>query len=178
MRFQDGDIILEKVNDFGAWYNWVLANGIQFFDGVYYHHALIAFDNYLYEAQQKVVVSEPSRLNGSEVLVLRLRDSLTDKERFLFERELFRSLGKKYDYTGTLFFQLLHIFCFRRIWLGRTNKKARRRYYCTELVADLTNKVRGYFPEPWKTGPSTIMKLAPLYYTVVYEGKYENYTGK
>lgn len=173
INFQDGDIVLEKVNKFGAWYRWVLAKGIQFFDGIYYHHALTYSGGYLYEAAERVIVSDLDRLKGSEILVLRLKTPFTEKEKLEFEKELFKSLGKKYDYTGTLFFQLLYILTFRRIWLGRTGKKARRRYYCTELVADVINKVRGYFPEPWKTSPSVIMKLSPFYYDVIYEGRIE-----
>lgn len=172
-KFKEGDIILEKVNKFGAWYRWILAKGIQFFDGIYYHHALTFSNDYLYEAAETVRVSELDRLKGSEILVLRLKVPLKDNEKLLFEKELFKSLHKKYDYTSTLFFQLLYILTFKRVWLGRTNKKARRRYYCTELVADVINKVRGYFPTPWKTSPSEILKLAPLYYDVVYEGKVE-----
>lgn len=173
MILQDGDIILEKVNDFGAWYRWVLAKGIQIADGVYYHHALTYSAGHLYEANEKVEVSGKERLKGSEVLILRLKKPLSIEEQLKFNSELFRSVGKKYDYTGTLLFQLLYILTFRRIWLGRTGKKARRRYYCTELVADAINKVRGYFPQPWKVGPSTIIKLGPLYYDVVFEGKFE-----
>lgn len=173
IKFEDGDIILEKVNSFGAWYRWVLAKGIQFFDGIYYHHALTFSGGYLYEAKERVVVSEIERLKGSEILVLRLQDPLTTKEKVEFEKELFKALGKKYDYTGTLFFQLIYILTFRRIWLGRTGDKARKRYYCTELVADVINKVRGYFPTPWKTSPSEMIKLAPLYYDIEFEGKFE-----
>src|SRR5690606_19273196 len=111
------------------------------------------------------------RLRNSEILVLRLKKPFTDNEKYHFSVKLFKSLGKKYDYTGTLLFQLLYILTFKRIWLGRTGKKAERRYYCTELVADAINKVRGYFPTPWKVSPSEIIKLGPLYYDVVFEGK-------
>lgn len=173
MILQDGDIILEKVNDFGAWYRWVLAKGIQVADGVYYHHALTYSDGLLYEANTEVEVSNVERLKGSEVLILRLKTPFSEEEKSKYNLELYKSIGKKYDYTGTLLFQLLYILTFRRIWLGRTGKKARRRYYCTELVADAINKVRGYFPQPWKVGPSTILKLGPLYYDVVFEGEYK-----
>lgn len=173
MILQDGDIILEKVNDFGAWYRWVLAKGIQLVDGVYYHHALTYSGGLLYEANETVEIGAKDRLVGSEVLILRLKTPFSVEEEIKFNKELFKSWGKKYDYTGTLLFQLLYILTFRRIWLGRTGKKARRRYYCTELVADAINKVRGYFPQPWKVGPSTILKLGPLYYDVVFEGEYK-----
>lgn len=172
MIFQDGDIVLEKVNDFGAWYRWVLAKGIQFFDGVYYHHALTVWNDRFYEATKEISSSNTfNRLKGSEVLVLRLKEPLTDKEKQLFKDEIIKSIGKKYDYTGTLFFQLLYILTFRKIWLGRTGNKAERRFYCTEFVADVINEVRGYFPQPWKLGPSGLLKLAPLYYDVVFEGE-------
>lgn len=175
MQFQDGDIILEKVNDFGSWYRWILAKGIQFMDGVYYHHALTFYYEYLYEAQERVVAKNAygDRLKGSEILVLRLKTPLNERERLEFQKELFLALNKKYDYTGTLLFQFLYILFFRRVWFGRTNKKSRRRYYCTELVADVINGVRGYFPTPWKTSPSEIMKIAPLYYDVVFEGEWK-----
>lgn len=172
MKFEDGDIILEKVTNFRAWYRWILAKGIQLADGVYYHHALTVSGGMVYEANEKVEVSEPLvRLRNSEILVLRLKKPFTDNEKYHFSVKLFKSLGRKYDYTGTLLFQLLYILTFKRIWLGRTGKKAERRYYCTELVADAINKVRGYFPTPWKVSPSEIIKLGPLYYDVVFEGK-------
>src|SRR5690348_15378629 len=173
ITFQDGDIVLEKVNSFGYWYRWVLAKAIQFFDGVYYHHALTVLNDRFYEAGEKVISSNIySRLKGSEILVLRLKEPLNDKEKVQFKQSIVEAIGRKYDYTGTLFFQLLYILSFRRIWLGRKGRKAERRYYCTEFVADVINETRGYFPEPWKLGPSAIIKLAPLYYNVVYEGKY------
>src|SRR5690348_6968133 len=103
MIFQDGDIVLEKVNDFGAWYRYVLAKAIQFFDGVYYHHALTVWNNRFYEASEEVVSSNIfTRLQGSEILVLRLKEPLTDKEKQVFKDEIIKSIGKKYDYTGTL----------------------------------------------------------------------------
>lgn len=173
MTFETGDIILIKVNNFTTWYRWLLAKLIQFFDGVYYHHAGTIADGLLYEADTRVIRRLPgSRLAGDEIIVFRLRKPLTDAERYLYEHLAQQSLGKRYDYWGALFHQLVYILTFRRIWIGKSRRSHFKHPYCTELSVYMINQIRGYFPQPWKTGPSALLQQAPLYYDVVFEGYY------
>lgn len=172
MTFQTGDIILIKVNHFSAWYRFALGKAIQFVEGFYHHGGHIARGK-IYEADTKVIRSNPEeRLAGDNIIVLRLRKPLTEWERTLYEQISDEALGRKYDFWGTLFHQLIYVLTFRKIWIGKTGKAARKRPYCTELAVEAIHQIRGYFQQPWKLGPSGLLKLAPLYYDVVFEGVY------
>lgn len=173
MNFQTADIVMIKVNDFTAWYRRVLAKLIQFFDGVYYHHGGHVSNGRLYEADIRVIQSDPDeRLAGDNIIVLRLRKPLTETERYLYEQISREAVGRKYDFWGTLFHQLVYILTFRRIWIGKTGHAAQKKPYCTELAVEAIHEIRGYFPQPWKLGPSGLLKTAALYYDVVFEGTY------
>lgn len=174
MTFQTGDIILIKVNTFTSWYRWLLAKLIQFFDGVYYHHAGTIADGLIYEADTRVIRRHPaSRLAGDEIIVFRLKKPLEPVERELYEHLAAQTIGKRYDYWGALLHQLVYILTFRRIWIGKTRGAALKYPYCTELAVHMINRIRGYFAQPWKTGPSGLLQQAPLYYDVVFEGEYK-----
>lgn len=172
MTFETGDIILVKVNRFSTWYRKLLGKLIQFFDGVYYHHAGAIAYGMLYEADTRVITSNPyQRLKGDNILVLRLRQALDASEKEKYKNILKEAENRKYDYWGVLFHQLIYVLTFRRIWIGKKGTSAKRRPYCTELAVEAIHQLRGYFPQPWKLGPSGLLKLAPLYYDVVYEGR-------
>lgn len=174
MTFQTADIILVKVNRFSTWYRKLLGKLIQFFDGVYYHHGGTIAGMYFYQADTRVVRDRPEvSLMNDEIIVLRLRTPLTARETYLYEKMTSEALGRKYDYLGTLFHQLIYILTFRRIWIGKTGPAASRRPYCTEFAVEPIHRLRGYFPQPWKLGPSGLLKVAPLYYDVVFEGVYQ-----
>lgn len=172
MNFQNGDIILVKVNKFSAWYRAIFGRAIRFIDGVYYHHAQIYFGGYVYEADTLVRQQISSHNDGDEVLVMRLNEPLNFKETNKLNVLIADSIGKKYDYWGALFHQLVYILLFRRVWIGRKGNSADRKLYCTEFVASLMFHVRGYFPEHYKISPSKLTQLAPLYYKTVFEGMY------
>jgi hypothetical protein len=171
LDYHDGDIILVKVNHFTTWYRKLFAKLIQFFDGVYYHHAQIYFKGFLYEANNKVVSQILSYNKGSEIMVLRLNEPLIDEEQLVMQHYLEESLGKNYDYWGAMLHQLIHILLFRRVWIGKKANLADSKPYCTEFVTRAMNKLRGYFPEYYKTSPSKLKTDAALYYKVVFEGK-------
>lgn len=177
MTFETGDIILIKVNNFTTWYRWLLGKLIQFFDGVYYHHAAAIADGLLYEADTEVIRQDPNfRLAGDEIIVFRLKQPLSDSERYIYESLAKQCVGRRYDYWGALFHQLVYILTFRRIWIGKTRRAAVRHPYCTELAVHMIHHIRGYFSQPWKTGPSALLKQAPMYYDVVYQGVYKDKT--
>lgn len=173
MKFEDGDIVLVKVNEFTSWYRWLFAQLIRFIDGVYYHHAQIFVGGYLWEANDKVVPQMVDYNRGDEVIVLRLIRELTPEESEQLHRFTEIQKGRSYDYWGAMLHQLIYILLFRRVWLGRKSRRADERPYCTEFVSSLMNQVRGYFPDHYKIGPSGLLKRAPLYYYVVFEGKME-----
>ena len=55
MNLHNGDIVLFKVNNFSKAERMVLAKGIMFAEGEYYHHAAVACDERLYEADTSVM---------------------------------------------------------------------------------------------------------------------------
>lgn len=170
MNLQNGDIVLVKVNHFSTWYRWLFAKLICFFDGVYYHHAQIFYEGFLWEANTEVIAKQTFENNGDELLILRLKTPLTTAEEREFHRLLNIMSGKKYDYWGAMLHQLIFILTFRRIWIGRNGTRADKKPYCTELVTSIMHQLRGYFPEHYKIGPSKLIQQAPLYYEVVKEG--------
>jgi hypothetical protein len=173
MILETGDIILVKVNKFSTWYRWLLAKLIQFFEGVYYHHACAIVGGLIYEADTRVVRRSPVHLNGQHVVVLRLKKPLSDRERNMYKFLANQCLDREYDYWGVLLHQLIYILTFRRIWIGKTHSSANSKPYCTEFSVHMIHRLRGYFPTPWKTGPTVLLQLAPLYYEVVFEGTFE-----
>lgn len=170
--FQDGDIVLVKVNNFKAWYRYVFAHLIRFFDGVYYHHAQIYFGGWLWEANNTVVAQGLDYNNGDEVIILRLKKPLNRFEYEKLHDALLKMNGKRYDYWGAMLHQLIYILTFRRIWIGKRGTRADSNPYCTEFVTSLMHQLRGYFPEHYKIGPAKLLQNAPLYYEVVKEGVY------
>lgn len=174
IEFKDGDLILVKVNSFTTWYKRVFASMIRFFDGVYYHHAQMYFEGQLWEANETVERMPLSRNYGDEILVLRLKEELSYKEKNKVKLLLQYNLGRKYDYFGAMFHQLVYILFFRRVWIGRKGRRADHKPYCTELVTSIMHQIRGYFPEHYKIAPSKLIQLSPLYYDVVFEGVYIN----
>lgn len=170
MMLEDGDIILVKVNHFSKWYRKLFAMLVRFFDGVYYHHSQIHYQGFLWEANTEVVAQLPDYNRGDEVLILRLKKPLTEAEAIRFNELLEKLSGRRYDYWGAMFHQLIYILSFRRIWIGKRGKDADRKPYCTELVTSIMYEIRGYFPEHYKTGPSKLLERAPLYYDLVFEG--------
>lgn len=126
-----------------------------------------------YEADTRVIRRSLQHLNGQHIIVFRLRKPLSDRERNIYKSLANQCLGRKYDYWGVFLHQLIHILTLRRLWLGKTHSSAFRRPYCTEFSIHMIHRIRGYFATPWKTGPRELLRLAPLYYEVAYEGVYE-----
>src|SRR5690606_16601939 len=108
-----------------------------------------------------------------EILVLRLRMPLSDPERSAYAYFAEQCLGRHYDYFGTMLHQLIYILTLRRVWIGKNGRQAMKKAYCTELAVHPIHRLRGYFPQPWKTGPSGLIEKAPMYYDVIFEGLFE-----
>jgi hypothetical protein len=168
MNLENGDIILIKVNRFSRWYRWLLAKLIQFFDRNYYHHCAIYFNGLIHEADADgVVISSLERYSGDEILILRAVKPLTRQESVLLMRMAEMCLGSKYDYWGTLFFQL--IYRLTGVWLGKTHNRANKKLFCSEHCILPYFQVRGYFPNHWKVSPGDLRRAGGYFY-VEYEG--------
>lgn len=169
MTFENGDIILVKVNHFSTWYKWLLAKLIQLFDRAYYHHCVLYIDGGIHEADSNGIVKrELSHLKYDEVCVLRLINPITAEERYSYLETARGLVGKKYDYWSTLFFQL--IFRTVGLWFGRRST-AQNRLFCSEHCVLPIHKVRGYFVKPWLISPGDLRRSTGYHY-VVFEGTY------
>jgi hypothetical protein len=169
--YRDGDLVLVRVKKFSTWYRWLFAQLIRLVDGCHYHHAQRVFSGCLIEADTKLRISPIDKNAGDQILVLRLKSTLSYKELIEANVLIDKWKGEDYDYWGAMFFQLLYILSGRRIWLGSTGSKADRKFYCTEFCASLDYHLRGYFPDHYKISPSILHQKASLYYEVVYEGE-------
>lgn len=171
MRLQTGDIALVKVRKFTAWYRFLFAKLIQFFDRTYYHHSIAFIDGIFLEADTKVVTRSLEHYNGDTLLVLELLDPLTVEEKLLYREKAKKHLGKKYDYWGAMFVQLIYRLI--GLWLGGKGKRSERKPYCSELVLMLINEVRGYFQDKHRWSPGDIMRKGGMYYRVKWEGVWD-----
>ena len=166
-KYQDGDILLLRVNNFRTWYRRLFAALICFFDGVYYHHAQIYFGCFVYEADTEVTSKTILFNKGDEIMVFRPIIPLTQDEVNHLGYLLKLEYGRKYDYVGAIFHQLIYILTLRKIWIGKRGNSASKKPYCTELIAGIYKELRGYFPQPYLTSPSVLQKQAPNYFKVV-----------
>lgn len=169
LEFQVGDVVLVKVNQFRKWYRWLLAKLIQLFDRTHYHHCIIYVNNNQFHSAEAegVVVQELNHYKNDEVLVLRPLLPLSSVEKFRYLEYANSLLGRKYDYWGTLFFQL--IYRLTAIWIGPRKLKASRKLFCSEHCLMPIHKVRGYFHNVWNRSPGDICRSSGYYY-VVHEG--------
>lgn len=171
MNLQDGDIVLTHANSFSTWYRWLFSHLIRIVDGCYYNHAQLFFAGQLHEADLKVRVRDISENDGDNILVLRPSVELTSEEKIKLREFLAEEFDKPYGFIAVIVWQLINVITFRRVWLGHTGAQADKKPYCTEFVSRAYNKLRGYFPEYYKTSPTGVMKLAPFYFYTVFEGK-------
>lgn len=167
-RLQTGDIALVQVNNFSTWYRALLGKLIQWFDRTYYHHAVLYCDGVFHEADTRVVERPLSHYNGDRLYILELIDPLTDSESSYYVAIADHQLDKKYDYWGTLFFQL--IYRLTGIWIGKKGKGAERKPFCSEHVLTPIYHVRGYFQDKYKWSPGDVCRKGAAYYRVKWEG--------
>lgn len=174
---QDCDIILFKVNHWNGlpWYRKVLAKAIQLIDRNYYHHAGVFIEGKIHEAEAKgVVESDLDKHIDHQVCILKPIKSLTEAERRRMTFVYKQLIGKKYDYMGTLLFQLIYRLTQQRLWIGTTHNSATRKLYCSEHVVLGYSKVLGFFPQPWKVSPGDIRRSSGYFY-VHFEGSFKEY---
>lgn len=157
-NLQTGDIILFhtcfKLFQPVTW----LAALIRFFENNYWNHVGIIVvsspDKYLiYEALAKGVEKSElfDNLRMKEIKIKRL-NSLTFLKPYnaqIIADKCNAAEGLKYDYSSCFFFQLIRQMGEKinpelDIWIGRKNKMAAKRFYCSELAAWCLNLNRWY----------------------------------
>jgi hypothetical protein len=174
MKLETGDIILVRFNKFSTWYRWLFAQLIKLFDRSYYHHAVACINGEIHEADTVVRVRELSHYDGCKVLVLKLKTPLTYREKISYELIARNMIGRKYDYTSAIFFQL--IYRITGAWIGPTGKASERRPFCSEHVLTFPYLVRGYCPDKYKWSPGDIARKGWAYYDLKYEGIFDSKT--
>jgi hypothetical protein len=163
--------MLVKVSHFSKWYRALFARGIQFFDKSFYHHAVLWCNVSFHEADTKVIARELDHYDGDNVVVLELINGLSVNEKMLYIQFCQEQLGKKYDYFGALFYQLLYRTT--GVWIGHKGSVAERREFCSEHCLTPINKVRGYFADKYKWSPGDIFRKGGMYYKVKWEGVFQ-----
>lgn len=156
-----GDIILEHTN-FNPKEDYVsiLSALIRFFTNNYWNHA-----KYVVETKKGLKIQEAlaqgiverdieEALKGRDILIMKPIIELSKDEKILYSKYAKRLKGVKYDYFGTLFFQLIkQVF---GIWLGSRDVKLETPKYCSEAPMTLHHLVRGIIKKPWGYSPADI----------------------
>lgn len=152
--FKTGDIILEYTP-----FNWkniwtYIPACIRFFQGLYtqglycpYNHVAIIVkiheQYYVFESVANGVIYRRYKdfmkdTDNKNLLYLRPKFSFDDE---IVKKKALENVGKKYDYAGTLFFQLIQQITDERVDLSPKDiKKQIERFYCSEFVAYLFNQ--------------------------------------
>lgn len=143
----------------------------------YNHVGLVVFIwgvPFIVESVGRGVIATPAiiRLFNARINVKEYKKAVGEKN---FAKIAVSYMGHTpYDWFGTFFHQV--VFKFTGKWIGRKEKKADRRLYCSEYVAKVYNlysklytKGREKFPEWERTDPRDIYFDDHL--TEVYEGK-------
>jgi len=157
-----GDIILEHTN-FNPKEDKVsiLSVLIRFFTNNYWNHAkYVVLDNkgrvVIQEAlAQGIVQRTPQEaLVGRDIIVMKPAQALNKVEKAYYCELAEELIGVKYDYFGTLLFQLIKQLT--GIWLGSRDIKLNTPKYCSEAPITLHYFVKGIIKKPWGYAPSDI----------------------
>jgi len=173
-KLEIGDVILEYTPFNKRKLVAYLSAGIRLITSSYYNHTLYVSGRkdgqvQIQESVEKGVEIVPDirkRLEGRDILILKLQTPLDLDEKREWSR-IAKNLDKvKYDYWGTLFFQLVYWLTkrwFGGIWLGPKDTSETSVKYCSEAWGFLVYSVRKYIRKPWKLAPAHITNLNFLY---------------
>ncbi len=156
-----GDVILEHT-DFNPKEDYIsiLSALIRFFTRNYWNHAkyVVERDGFLMiqEALANGIVERTPKeaLLDRDILIMKPVTKLTIKEKMKYNSYALRMVGVKYDYFGTLFFQLIKQFT--GLWLGSRDVKIFTPKYCSEAPITLHYLVKGIIKKPWGYSPADI----------------------
>jgi len=140
----------------------ILSALIRFFTNNYWNHAKYVVMNsnklMIQEALSSGIVERDLKkgLLNCDILVMRPVQELTLKEQKQYSILASQLKGVRYDYFGTLFFQLIkQLF---GIWLGSRDVNLKTPKYCSEAPITLHHLVRGIIKKPWGYSPADIRK--------------------
>jgi hypothetical protein len=160
-----GDIGLETTNQF-------ISRAIRYLLNIYrklrgykakalYSHAFIFIEVWgqlhVAEAIRKGVVIRPFKIAYPDparfkVKIKRPKKPYTKKEQEKLCKECLKAVMEPHPYDFLdLLAQVWLIFTGK--WIGHRGRTAEGKYYCSEFVAFMTNKVRRYFDKPEQTNP-------------------------
>lgn len=158
-----GDVILEhtKFNPKEDKVS-ILSALIRYFTKNYWNHA-----KYIVESKNRLRVQEAlaqgiverdleDALLGRDILIMRTVTPLTKVQKSNFSSLAERLVGVKYDYLGTLFFQLIKQLTGK--WYGTRDLSFNKAKYCSEAPMFLYYNVTGIIKKPWGYSPADIRK--------------------
>lgn len=172
-QLQTGDILL-----FYTRFNWkkpitYLSAAIRFFARVKYNHAAVYIKNwnvgFVNEAVGRGVISEIAshRMKNVEVKIRRLKDPYYTPGSEIAKKANSVLGYTRYDFLGTLWYQLLFQLSGKRFWLGPENKnESMKRMYCYEYAAWVHDIA---YPDWWKVDLDEVIKGKQAF--TVFEGK-------
>lgn len=160
-NFEVGDVILThtKFNPKEDRVS-ILSALIRFFTNNYWNHAKyvvqVGDELKIQEALAHGIVerSIEEALDGKDILIMKPVVKLTRGEKALYSKYAKRLKGVKYDYFGTLFFQLIKQLT--GIWIGSRDLKLETPKYCSEAPITLHHFVRGIIKKPFGYSPADI----------------------
>lgn len=161
MKLKTGDILLVNTN------SWI-GKTIAWFQGNSYHHAGIIMrdgDNvWVFEAIETGMAftefSEYQRNKknkGYELLILRPKSDIWSSVSDYHFRQFCLPLTQiRYEFKNLLGFQAIRYLSEKlfglNIWIGRSSKKSKRAFICSELVMFIYNIYHGFFEDNWHKG--------------------------
>jgi len=135
---------------------------IRFFTKCYYNHSAIIVSNwgkvYVAEAASKGIIVTPFEDWKTDLEYSVYRPKFMVKEKLVARKIMCKQGYTGYDFSGTLFHQL--VYQVSNVWIGRKGKKSEKRQYCSEYIAWIYQE---YFPEYWKVAPDDIYKRTDLF---------------
>jgi hypothetical protein len=161
IKLEVGDVILEHTN-FNPKEDVVsiLSALIRFFTRNYWNHA-----KYVVESNGKIMIQEAlakgivertpiEALKERDILVMKPVTPLTESEKRYYSLLAEELKGVKYDYFGTMFFQLIKQLT--GLWLGSRDIRLDTPKYCSEAPMTLHRKVRHVIKKCWGYSPADI----------------------
>lgn len=138
----------------------ILSALIRYFTNNYWNHAkyVVRVGNELMiqEALAHGIVERTleDALIDRDILIMKPVTKLTRDEKSLYSKYSKRLKGVKYDYFGTMFFQLIKQLTGK--WIGSRDVKLETPKYCSEAPMTLHHLVKGIIKKPWGYSPADI----------------------
>jgi len=150
-ELKTGDILLYESNSFFSKSHTLFTKGKVNHVGI----CLEIWDE-MFVAESEIKGFVPNKLmdsiKGNEIWVMRYIKPIDEKK---FAQMITSMLGKhRYDFASLLFFQLWYSLTGN--WIGKKDKNASKRLYCSEAIAYIYSKLVFEMLEWWKYNPKMI----------------------